>query len=80
VVIDAVGDLITAASDVSRMNDYLYALNQHFSVNGITSIFTFETAGGITSSGNLSMDGERFRYMSDAVVLLNIDLTKPIKS
>ncbi len=79
VVIDAVGDLITAASDVSRMHDYLYALNQHFSVNGLTSIFTFETAGGITSSGNLSMDGERFSYMSDAVVLLNIDLNKPIK-
>ncbi len=79
VVIDAVGDLITAASDPNRMHDYLYALTQHFSVNGLTTVFTYETAQGITSSG-MEKDGQRFSYMSDAVILLNIDLRiKPVK-
>lgn len=78
VVVDAVGDLITAASDAARMHDYLYAVNQHFSVNGLTSVFTFETAGGITSS-SLDKDGHRFSYMSDAVIILNLDQAKPVR-
>lgn len=79
VVIDAVGDLITAASDPARMHDYLYALTQHFSVNGLTTVFTYETTHGITGSG-MEKDGQRFSYMSDSVILLNLDLkNKPVK-
>ena len=36
VVIDAIGDLITAASDPQRLHDYLCALVQHFTVRGVT--------------------------------------------
>lgn len=81
VVIDALGDLIQASSDASRMHDYLYALNQHFSVNGLTSIYTYESpidASGLIAGG-MNSDGERFSYMSDAVILLNIDMKKPVK-
>jgi len=72
VVIDAVGDLISAASDPSRIHDYLYALNQHFSVSGATTVLTYETFGGVTSK-HFNMNGERFSYMADAVIFLTVD-------
>ena len=50
VVIDAVGDLVSAASDAQRLHDYVYALVQHFTVKGVTSILTFET-GESTDTG-----------------------------
>lgn len=36
VVIDAVGDLLGAASDLQRLHSYLYALAQHFAVQGVS--------------------------------------------
>ena len=78
IVIDAAGDLITAADDPNRIHDYLYSLNQFFSLKGITTILTFETMGGITNSG-LTMNGERFSYMSDTVILLNVDFKTKAK-
>jgi circadian clock protein KaiC len=81
VVIDALGDLIQASSDNNRMHDYLYALNQHFSVNGLTSIYTFESAvdrSGLLAGG-LRAHGDRISYMSDTVILLNIDMGKPVR-
>ena len=39
-VIDAVGDLASAASDPQRLHDYLYSLVQHFAVNGVTTLLT----------------------------------------
>ncbi len=44
VVVDGVGDLMMAASDVQRLHDYLYALAQHFSVRDVVSLFTYETS------------------------------------
>lgn len=68
VVIDAVGDLATAASDAQRLHDYLYSLVQHFAVNGVTSLLTFES--GISSAGNLDSHEQRFSYMSDNVLAI----------
>lgn len=71
VVIDAIGDLITAASDPQRLHDYLYALVQHFTVKGVTSILTFETAGPTPESW---FSGGRFSYMSDNIIFLSTDI------
>lgn len=68
VVIDAVGDLVTAASDTQRLHDYLYSLVQHFAVNGVTSLLTFES--GITTDGRLDVSEQRFSYMSDNVLAI----------
>jgi circadian clock protein KaiC len=68
VVVDAVGDLVTAASDVQRLHDYLYSLVQHFAVNGVTSLLTFES--GISSDGSLDTGEQRFSYMSDNVLAI----------
>ena len=71
-VIDAVGELYAAATDSERLQDYLYALVQHFTVNTVTSLLTFETAGlGITASTGQEV---RFSYMSDNIVLLELRL------
>ncbi|HYH80807.1 MAG TPA: ATPase domain-containing protein [Longimicrobium sp.] len=68
IVIDAVGDLVTAVRDPQRLHDYLYALSQHFAVNGVTAIITFETARpGIT--GGYSIDAP-FSHLSDNILLL----------
>ena len=71
VVIDAVGDLISATSDAQRLHDYLYALVQHFTVKGVTSILTFETAGPTPESW---FSGGRFSYMSDNIIFLSTDI------
>jgi circadian clock protein KaiC len=68
VVIDAVGDLVTAASDSQRLHDYLYSLVQHFAVNGVTSLLTFES--GVTTHGRLDMSDQRLSYMSDNVLAI----------
>ena len=51
-VIDAIGDIATAASDIQRLHDYLYSLIQHFAVRGVTTILTLEVGddsfGGMT--------------------------------
>ena len=75
VVIDSVGDLIVASSDAQRVHDYLYALAQHLTVKGVTSILTFETAGGV-HEGGFGSDGAggRFAYMSDNIIYLATNL------
>ena len=70
VVVDAVGDLITAANDVQRLHDYLYSLVQHFAVNGVTSLLTFES--GISSLGGVDTHEQRFSYMSDNVLAISL--------
>jgi circadian clock protein KaiC len=68
IVIDAVGDLVTAVRDAQRLHDYLYALSQHFAVSGVTAIFTFETARpGIT--GGYAIDAP-FSHLSDNIMVL----------
>jgi circadian clock protein KaiC len=79
VVIDAVGDLVSAASDAQRLHDYVYALVQHFTVKGVTSILTFET-GESTDTGTYAASlGGRFSYMSDNIVLLSTDFKDEVR-
>ena len=66
-VIDAIGDIATAASDVQRLHDYLYSLIQHFAVRGVTTILTLEV--GDESLHGLGQD-PRFSYMSDNLIQL----------
>jgi circadian clock protein KaiC len=73
VVIDAIGDLVNAASDSKRLHDYLYALVQHFTVQGVTSMLVLETSSSdddrIVDLG--SGDGQ-FSCMCDNIILLSV--------
>src|SRR5690349_22414537 len=69
-VIDALGDLATAATDPQRLHDYLYALVQHFAVSTITSVLNFETSGNVVSGEGMQ---HPMSYLSDNVVLLTVD-------
>ena len=40
--VDAIGDLISASGDPARLQSYLYALSQHFAVQGVSSVFAYE--------------------------------------
>lgn len=66
-VIDAVGDLLDAASDAHRLQNYLYALAQHFAVRGVTSLFHYETV----DTGRIET---RFSNLADNILLLGIEL------
>jgi circadian clock protein KaiC len=66
-VIDAIGDLASAATDPQRLHDYLYALVQHFAVSGITSVLNLETAGNAISGVGIQ---NAMSYLSDNVILL----------
>jgi circadian clock protein KaiC len=69
VVIDAIGDLAIAASDNTRMHDYLYALVQHFAVMGVSSILTLET-----DPPQMAIDEGlgRLSHMTDNIVFLEV--------
>jgi circadian clock protein KaiC len=69
VVIDALGDLAGAASDTTRMHDYLYAMVQHFAVMGVSSLLTLETDPPVMARD----EGQgRLSHMSDNIVFLDI--------
>ena len=67
VVIDAVGDLASAANDSQRLHGYLYALSQHFAVAGVTSMFTHER----THADDLD---RRLSALADSVLLLDLEV------
>jgi circadian clock protein KaiC len=67
-VIDAVGDLATAANDPQRLHDYLYSLIQHFAARGVTTMLTLESGEGLTAT--TSATEQRFSYMSDNLLHL----------
>ena len=69
-VIDALGDLASAASDQQRLHDYLYALVQHFAVSTITSVLNFETTGN-SLQGHSTVNP--MSYLSDNVLLLTVE-------
>lgn len=76
VVVDAIGDLVTAAHDAKRLHDYLYALSQHFAVNGVTALMLFETARpGITGTYGINAP---FSHLSDNIVLLEVDIADEV--
>lgn len=67
VVIDAVGDLMTAASDAQRLHDFLYSLVQHFVVRNVTTVLNLESATGLVGGREQE---QRWSYMSDNVLVL----------
>jgi circadian clock protein KaiC len=66
-VIDAVGDLVVAADDRQRMHSYLYALMQHFAVEGVTSLLTYEATPGTSD-----LEG-RMSAIADNIIQLAFD-------
>lgn len=68
-VIDAIGDLATAADDQRRLHDYLYSLVQHFAARGVTTLLTLEVGEALTRDQMSIKD--RFSYMSDNLVYLS---------
>jgi circadian clock protein KaiC len=69
-VIDALGDLASAATDTQRLHDYLYALVQHFAVSTITSVLNFETTGNALAGSGMQ---NAMSYLSDNVLLLTVE-------
>jgi circadian clock protein KaiC len=70
VVIDAVGDLMRAASDAQRLHDYIYALVQHFTVKGVTSLLLLESTTVLVDSRNETQVGGQLSFLSDNIVAL----------
>jgi circadian clock protein KaiC len=68
-VVDALGDLASAATDPQRLHDYLYALVQHFAVSTITSVLIFETTGNAIAGDGVQ---NAVSYLSDNVLLLSV--------
>jgi circadian clock protein KaiC len=69
VVIDALGDLATAAGDPTRMHGYVYALVQHFAVMGVTSVFTLETDPPTMATDEIH---GQLSHMTDNIIFLEI--------
>lgn len=69
-VLDAVGDLASAATDPQRLHDYLYALVQHLAVRTITSVLNFETTSNTIVHAGMQ---NAMSYLSDNVLLLTLD-------
>jgi circadian clock protein KaiC len=67
VVIDSVGDLVGAASDLTRLYSYLYALMQHFVARRVACVLTQTT----TATEN-PLEGQ-ICAMSDAILRLNLE-------
>ncbi|HWJ15152.1 MAG TPA: ATPase domain-containing protein [Gemmatimonadaceae bacterium] len=74
VVIDAVGDLSSAANDPRRLHDYLYSLIQHFAARGVTSVLTLEAGQGFHG---MEPSDQWYSYMSDNVIALGWNVAKP---
>jgi circadian clock protein KaiC len=70
VVIDALGDLSIAATDSTRMHNYLYAMVQHFAVMGVTSLLTLETDPPIMASHETQ---GRLSHMADNIIFVGIE-------
>ncbi|HEY3155504.1 MAG TPA: ATPase domain-containing protein [Candidatus Eisenbacteria bacterium] len=69
VVIDAIGDLATAAGDAARLHDYLYAMVQHFAVMGVSSMFALETDPPDMTSDDTQ---GRLSHMTDNILFLDL--------
>ena len=72
VVLDALGDIMIAAADMQRFHDYLYALSQHFIVNGVTALYTLESPPYTSSA--YSTEEARFSSMVDSLIEIDIDV------
>ncbi|MEO6774806.1 MAG: ATPase domain-containing protein [Kofleriaceae bacterium] len=66
VVVDSVGDLVGAASDLTRLYSYLYALMQHFVARRVACVLTQ------TTSAVVSPMESQICALSDAIVRLDL--------
>lgn len=66
VVVDSVGDLVGAATDLTRLYSYLYALMQHFAARRVACVLTQTTAAQASP-----MEGQ-IRALSDAILRLDL--------
>jgi circadian clock protein KaiC len=73
VVVDGVGDLMMAASDVQRLHDYLYALAQHFSVRDVVSLFTYETSYQVQELQ------ARLSALADNIIRLDVEVGEKVR-
>jgi circadian clock protein KaiC len=67
VVVDSVGDLVGAASDLTRLYSYLYALMQHFVARRVACVLTQTTTMSPTH-----IEGQIYA-LSDAILRLDVD-------
>jgi circadian clock protein KaiC len=74
--LDGIGDLHTSGSDSDRVSEYLYALMQHLSVRGITSIFTLEAAPGSAAGFG---DHGPISYLADNLLALGMTGEAPMR-
>jgi circadian clock protein KaiC len=74
VVIDAVGDLAIASADPQRIHNFLYALVQRFTSQGVTAFFVLEDViKGARNQAVGPIDFGRLSYMCDNLILLDIE-------
>jgi circadian clock protein KaiC len=77
VVIDALGDLESSASDPRRFSDYIYSLVQWFAARNITAMLVLESPE--TSCNDLALLGRKVPNMSDNTVLLSMELDNDLR-
>lgn len=75
VVIDSLGELAMASSSIERFHDYMYAVGQHFAVNGITNVLTLE--GRVGGGAGQHRADARFSTLCDTLIELSVDLGDP---
>lgn len=71
VVVDALGDLELAAGDARRYRDYIYALVQHLTRRGVTTVLTMEAMVG---DGHAAVSRTPISQMSDNTLLLGMEI------
>ena len=75
VVVDGVGDLLVASSDVQRLHDYLYALAQHFAARDALALFTYETVQG----GRDARAQARLSALADNIIRLDVETEDKVR-
>ena len=75
VVIDALGDIASAADDPHRFHDYMYALTQHLIAHDVTAMLTFESTGEMSARAD-TIDS-RFSSIADCLIELGLDMKGP---
>lgn len=76
VVIDALGDLNTAAGDSRRFSNYMYALTQEFAARQVTAMLIIETT--IDEPYRPTGVGGEVSFLSDNIVQLSMDLEEDL--
>lgn len=79
VVVDALGDLASAATDEERMHDYLYSLLQHLTSLNVTSLFTFKSQEGLVGGAASQQSTALYSDLYDNVIMLSVEVQDAVK-